>query len=120
MHKTRAPVAPVPGELCLAMVTHALVTSQLDYDNTLYVGLPMESVRKFQQVQNPTAKYSSSISCLSFQAKFKVLTYKTINGLGSYYLNDRISIYEPDQVLRSLGEAFLSILPSSQVHLVGT
>ena len=35
----------------LAMVTHALVTSWLDYCNLLYVGLPMESVWKLQQIQ---------------------------------------------------------------------
>ena len=30
----------------LALVTHALVTSQLYYCNTLYMGLPLESVLK--------------------------------------------------------------------------
>ena len=35
----------------LATVTPTLDTSQMDYCNTLYVGLLMESVRKLQWVQ---------------------------------------------------------------------
>ena len=36
----------------LAAVTHALIASWLDYCNELYVALPVESVRKLQEVQN--------------------------------------------------------------------
>ena len=39
----------------LATVTHALVTSQLDYCNALYMGLPLESVWK-QWIQNMAAR----------------------------------------------------------------
>ena len=40
----------------LASVTHALVTSRLDYYNTLYVGLPLKSVRKLHLVQRAAAR----------------------------------------------------------------
>ena len=40
----------------LATVTHALVTSRLDYCNALYVGLPLKSVRKLQLVQRAAAR----------------------------------------------------------------
>ena len=40
----------------LATVTHALITSQLDYCNVLYVWLPVESVRKIQWVQNAAVR----------------------------------------------------------------
>ncbi|KAF7242143.1 putative RNA-directed DNA polymerase from transposon BS [Varanus komodoensis] len=43
---------PYLDKHCLAMVTHALVTSQLDYCNALYVGLPLKSVCILQLVQN--------------------------------------------------------------------
>ena len=36
-----------------------------------------------------------------------------INGFGSSYLKDHISLYVPAQVLRSSGEAFLSVPPLS-------
>ena len=72
----------------LAMVTHALVTCPVDCCNTLYVGLPLESVRKLQWVQNATATllsgagYREQITPLlqqlrrlsiCFRAQFKVL-----------------------------------------------
>ena len=40
----------------LASVVHALVTSQLDYCNALYVGLPLKMVRKLWLVQNAAAR----------------------------------------------------------------
>ena len=37
-------------------VTHALLTSCLDYCNVPYMGLPLKSVRKLQLVQNVAAR----------------------------------------------------------------
>ncbi|KAF7248327.1 putative uncharacterized transposon-derived protein F52C9.6 [Varanus komodoensis] len=41
---------------CLATVTHALVTSRLDFCNALYVGLPLKTVQILQLVQNRAAR----------------------------------------------------------------
>ncbi|KAF7239648.1 Very long-chain acyl-CoA synthetase [Varanus komodoensis] len=92
---------------CLATVTHALVTSHLDFCNALYVGLPLKTVRTLQLVQNRaarlltgTGRYAHMTPVLrqlhwlpiEARAQFKVLimTYKALNGLGPGYLNERL------------------------------
>ncbi|KAF7236010.1 Olfactory receptor 10V1 [Varanus komodoensis] len=91
---------------CLATVTHALVTSRLDFCNALYVGLPLKTVRILQLVQNRaaslltgTGRYVHMTPVLrqlhwlpiEVWAQFKVLvmTYKALNGLGPGYLKER-------------------------------
>ncbi|KAF7238972.1 Choline/ethanolaminephosphotransferase 1, partial [Varanus komodoensis] len=109
---------------CLATVTHALVTSRLDFCNALYVGLPLKTVRTLQLVQNRaarlltgTGRYAHMTPVLrqlhwlpiEARAQFKVLimTYKALNGLGPGYLNERLCPYMPDRPLRSAGESLL-------------
>ncbi|KAF7241729.1 putative RNA-directed DNA polymerase from transposon BS [Varanus komodoensis] len=109
---------------CLATVTHALVTSRLDFCNALYVGLPLKTVRTLQLVQNRaarlltgTGRYAHMTPVLrqlhwlpiEARAQFKVLimTYKALNGLGPGYLNERLRPYMPDRPLRSAGESLL-------------
>ncbi|KAF7244648.1 FRAS1-related extracellular matrix protein 1 [Varanus komodoensis] len=109
---------------CLATVTHALVTSRLDFCNALYVGLPLKTVRTLQLVQNRaarlltgTGRYAHMTPVLhqlhwlpiEARAQFKVLimTYKALNGLGPGYLNECLRPYMPDRPLRSAGESLL-------------
>lgn len=42
------------GKKALALINHALVTSQLDYLSGLYVGLALKMTQKLQMVQNAT------------------------------------------------------------------
>ncbi|XP_053169630.1 uncharacterized protein LOC128353010 [Hemicordylus capensis] len=91
----------------LATVTHALVTSRLNYCNTLYVGLPLKNNQKLQLVQNAAARVLSRAArwehitpilkelhwlpvCFRVQFKVLVLTFKALNGLGPGYLRDRL------------------------------
>ncbi|KAF7241901.1 putative RNA-directed DNA polymerase from transposon BS [Varanus komodoensis] len=109
---------------CLATVTHALVTSRLDFCNALYVGLPLKTVRTLQLVQNRAARLLTGTGRyahmtpvfrqlhwlpIEARAQFKVLimTYKALNGLGPGYLNERLCPYMPDRPLRSAGESLL-------------
>ncbi|XP_058030112.1 uncharacterized protein LOC131193674 [Ahaetulla prasina] len=46
----------------LCTVTHALVTSRLDYCNALYMGLPLKSTRRLQLVQNAAARGIEGVS----------------------------------------------------------
>ncbi|KAF7249282.1 Peroxisome proliferator-activated receptor gamma coactivator 1-beta [Varanus komodoensis] len=118
------PLRPYLEYDCLATVTHALVTSRLDFCNALYVGLPLKTVRTLQLVQNRaarlltgTGRYAHMTPVLrqlhwlpiEARAQFKVLimTYKALNGLGPGYLNERLRPYIPDRPLRSAGESLL-------------
>ncbi|KAF7238201.1 putative RNA-directed DNA polymerase from transposon BS [Varanus komodoensis] len=109
---------------CLVTVTHALVTSHLDFCNVLYVGLPLKTVQTLQLVQNRaarlltgTGRYAHMTPVLrqlhwlpiEARAQFKVLimTYKALNSLGPGYLNERLRPYMPDRPLRSAGESLL-------------
>uniref|UniRef100_A0A803TWX8 Reverse transcriptase domain-containing protein n=1 Tax=Anolis carolinensis TaxID=28377 RepID=A0A803TWX8_ANOCA len=128
---------PYLGKPDLATVVHALVTSCLDYCNTLYVGLPLKTARKLQLVQRAAARLIIGAAyrerttpllsqlhwlpiCYRAQFKVLVLTYRALNGSGPNYLSECISSYEPTRVLRSSGEALLSVPLASQVRLVGT
>lgn len=55
----------------LFMVTHSLVTSQLDYCNVLYLGLPLKSTQKFRWVWNAAIFGSNDVcffmSCIDCQ-----------------------------------------------------
>ncbi|KAF7249458.1 RNA-directed DNA polymerase from mobile element jockey [Varanus komodoensis] len=109
---------------CLAMVTHALVTSCLDFCNAFYVGLPLKTVQTLQLVQNRAARLLTGTGRYAHMtpvlrqlhwlpieawAQFKVLvmTYKALNGLGPGYLNEHLHPYMPDRPLRSVGESLL-------------
>ncbi|KAF7241323.1 Potassium channel subfamily T member 2 [Varanus komodoensis] len=109
---------------CLATVTHALVTSQLDFCNVLNGGLPLKTVWILQMVQNRAARLLSGTGCYSHitpvlcqlhwlpievWAQFKVLdiTYKALNSLGPGYPKERLCPYLPSHPLRSAAEALL-------------
>ncbi|KAF7254272.1 putative RNA-directed DNA polymerase from transposon BS, partial [Varanus komodoensis] len=122
---------------CLATVTHALVTSRLDFCNVLYVGLPLKTVRTLQLVQNRaarlltgTGRYAHMTPVLhqlhwlpiEARAQFKVLimTYKVLNGLGPGYLNECLRPYMPDRPLRSAGESLLREPSMKEIRRVNT
>ena len=123
-------LCPYLDERSLATVTHALVTTRLDYCNALYVGQPLKMVRRLQLAQNQAAWLVSCAAAwthitlvlknlhwlpVSARAQFKVLTltYKALNGLGPGY---RLLPYEPAHPLRSGQEALLKVPSLKEVR----
>ncbi|XP_053142271.1 uncharacterized protein LOC128340742 [Hemicordylus capensis] len=111
----------------LATVTHALVTSCLDYCNALYMGLPLKIVRKLQLVQNRAARLLTGTGRfdhimpmlnqlhwlpIHFWTQFKVLvlTFKALKALDAPYV--------PTHTLRSSSEALLQVSLPNEMRRV--
>ncbi|KAF7251034.1 putative RNA-directed DNA polymerase from transposon BS [Varanus komodoensis] len=122
---------------CLVTVTHALVTSHLDFCNALYGGIPLKMVRILQLVQNRAARLLTGTGHyvhmtpvlrqlhwlpIEVRAQFKVLvmTYKALNGLGLGYLKECLHPYMPGRPLRSAGEALLREPSMKEIRRVTT
>ena len=98
-------------------VIHAHVTSRLDQNNSLLLGLQKQKLTKLQHVQNAAARLISGtklrdhISPVLRQLhwlpieqrilyKVLVLVYKALNGYGPAYLHDLLQPYVPLRELR--------------------
>ncbi|KAK9409653.1 hypothetical protein NXF25_000828 [Crotalus adamanteus] len=120
----------------LLTVTHALVTSRLDYCNALYMGLPLKSIRRLQLVQNAAARvivgaprYTHVTPILrelhwfpiGLRVQFKVLviTFKALYGSGPGYLQDRLLPHSSLRAVRSHRLGLLRAPSAKQCHLAG-
>ncbi|KAJ1101580.1 hypothetical protein NDU88_006646 [Pleurodeles waltl] len=107
-------------------VTHALVTSRLDYGNTLYAGTTAELQKRLQRIQNASARLvldiprNSHISAhlrhlhwlpVNKRITFRLLTHahKALHNKGPEYLNRRLSFYTPTRQLRSANLALATV-----------
>lgn len=100
----------------LEIVIHALISSRLDYCNSLYVGLPQSTLSRLQMVKNLAARsltgtrksdhISPSLHWLpiKFRVDFKVLllTYKALHNMAPDYISDLIKPYTAVRSLRDL------------------
>lgn len=88
---------------------HAFITSRLDFNNSLYYGLPDSQIQKLQRIQNAAArlvirapKHSHITPILEqlhwlplkFRIQFKILlfTYKAIHGTAPLYIQDMVKL----------------------------
>ena len=110
----------------LATLTHAFVTSKLDYGNALLYGIPKTTMSRLQYVQNCAArlirgarKFDHVTPLLidlhwlpmMYRPMFKILltVFKILQGRAPEYLTELITIYNPGRSLRSNGSLILNV-----------
>lgn len=118
----------------LAIVTHVLVTSHLDYCTVLYLSAFEECLETSasSKCYSKTAawcwlqeKYYSLITTVlqmpvSAQFKMPVMTFKALYSQAPGCFKYSTTLYEPCLLIRSFGEDFLSVQSPSQTCLVRT
>ena len=93
---------------------HAFITSWLDYCHGLFGDLPKKALRQLQ-LENMGQKHITPILKslhwlkASQRIDFKMLTYKSLNGLGPMNTNEMLSLYEPSRPIKSTGTSQLIV-----------
>ncbi|KAK5876812.1 hypothetical protein CesoFtcFv8_026127 [Champsocephalus esox] len=100
------------------LLVQALVTSRLDYCNSLLAGLPACAIRPLQLIQNAAARLVFNLPKCSHTTpllrslhwllvtarihfKTLILAYHAANGSGPSYIQDMVKLYTPARALRS-------------------
>lgn len=130
--KVLAKLKPFLSPHDLEKVTHAFISSRLDYCNSLYVGVGQAQISRLQLIQNAAARLltgtrkrdhiSPVLASLHwlpvpYRIHFKLLltVYKCLNGLAPPYLTELIHPYVPHRSLRSADQQLLFVPRSSLV-----
>ena len=110
-------------------LVNSLVTSRLDYCNSLLYGTKKLSLKKLQNIQNTAARLITRTSRYNHitpilkelhwlpvekRIEYKILTYtfKALHGQSPVYMKNLLEVYEPRRNLRSKNEATTLVIPT--------
>ncbi len=128
LHNIRK-IGPFLTEHAAQLLVQALVISRLDYCNALLAGLPSNTIKPLQMIQNAAARLVFnepkrahvtplfvSLHWLPVAARIQfktlMLAYRTTTGSAPTYFHSLLRIYIPSRSLRSASERRL-VVPSS-------
>ncbi len=117
LHNIRK-IRPFLTEHAAQLLVQALVISRLDYCNALLAGLPSNTIKPLQMIQNaPKRTHVTplfiSLHWLTVAARIKfktlMLAYRTATGSAPTYFHTLSTIYIPSRSLRSASERCLMV-----------
>ncbi len=129
LHNIRK-IRPFLTEHAAQLLVQALVISRLDYCNALLAGLPSNTIKPLQMIQNAAARLVFnepkrahvtplfvSLHWLPVAARIQfktlMLAYRTTTGSAPTYFHSLLRIYIPSRSLRSASERHL-VVPSQR------
>ena len=124
----------ITNEACKTLV-QALITSRLDYANSLLYGIPSSLLGRLQRVQNTAARLVTLTRKrdhitpilkqlhwlpVEYRPQYKILmhTYKALNDMGPLYIKELLGVYRPTRSLRSASRSLL-VVPHTRTQTYG-